>query len=94
MIWIDELITSLHGGDENFALQDEGSIDKYLGVNVKQIDKTHLSFLNHFWLNVLLVFLVLLMARLSRGLLLLENLNWTKIYLVFLGSTNGSIKAQ
>ena len=36
---IDELIKSLHGGDENFVLQDEGSIDKYLGVNIRQIDK-------------------------------------------------------
>jgi hypothetical protein len=39
MIWIDELIKLLHGGDENFVLQDEGSIDKYLGVNIRQIDK-------------------------------------------------------
>jgi len=39
MTRIDELLTSLHGGDENFVLQDEGSIDKYLGVNTRQIDK-------------------------------------------------------
>jgi len=39
MVRIDELITSLHGGDKNFVLQDKGSIDKYLGVNIKQIDK-------------------------------------------------------
>ena len=39
MIRIDELITSLHGGDENFVLQDKGLIDKYLGINIKQIDK-------------------------------------------------------
>ena len=31
-------IQSLHGGDEHFVLQDEGSIDKYLGMNIKQID--------------------------------------------------------
>ncbi len=36
---IDELITCLHRGDKNFVLQDEGSIDKYLGVNIRQIDK-------------------------------------------------------
>jgi hypothetical protein len=36
---IDELITSLHGGGENFVLQDEGYIDKYLGINIRQIDK-------------------------------------------------------
>jgi hypothetical protein len=39
MNWIDELLQSLHGGDENFVLQDEGSMDKYLGVNIRQIDK-------------------------------------------------------
>ena len=36
---IDALLQSLHGGDENFVLQDEGSIDKYLGVNISQINK-------------------------------------------------------
>ena len=35
---IDELILSLHGGNENFVFTDEGSIDKYLGVEIKQID--------------------------------------------------------
>jgi hypothetical protein len=35
---IDALIQSLHGGGKRFVLQDEGSIDKYLGVNIKQID--------------------------------------------------------
>ncbi len=35
---IDALIQLLHGGDEHFVLQDEGSINKYLGVNIKQID--------------------------------------------------------
>ncbi len=39
MNWIDALLQSLHGGDKNFVLQDEGSIDKYLGVNIRQIDK-------------------------------------------------------
>jgi hypothetical protein len=39
MIQIDELISSLHGGDKIFVQQDEGLIDKYLGVNIKQIDK-------------------------------------------------------
>ena len=35
---IDKLITSLHGGDEQFRLTDEGSIDKYLGVNIEQLE--------------------------------------------------------
>jgi hypothetical protein len=29
----------LHGGDKNFVLQDKGSIDKYLGVSIKQLDE-------------------------------------------------------
>ena len=35
---IEALITSLHGGTENFILQDEGLIDKYLGVSISQLD--------------------------------------------------------
>ncbi len=34
---INKLIQSFHAGDENFVLQDEGSIDKYLGVDIKQL---------------------------------------------------------
>ncbi len=32
---INELIQSLHDDDENIVLQDEGSIDKYLSVEIK-----------------------------------------------------------
>ncbi len=32
------MIQSLHEGDKNFVLQDEGLIDKYLGVDIKQLD--------------------------------------------------------
>ncbi len=35
---IAKLIQSLHKGDENFVLQDEGLINKYLGVQIKQLD--------------------------------------------------------
>jgi hypothetical protein len=34
MFQINDLLKSLHGGDENFVLEDEGLIDKYLGVNI------------------------------------------------------------
>jgi hypothetical protein len=34
------LLKSLHRGDENFVLEDKGSIDKYLGVNIKQIGES------------------------------------------------------
>jgi len=35
---INLLFQSLHDGEENFVLQDKGSIDKYLGVEIKQRD--------------------------------------------------------
>ena len=37
---IDNLILSLHEGDERFVFTDEGSIDKYLGVDIRKIDDT------------------------------------------------------
>jgi hypothetical protein len=42
MVCIEQLITSLHDGTENFILQDKGSIDKFLGVNIEQLN--YLSF--------------------------------------------------
>ncbi len=38
MVCIEQLITSLHDGTENFILWDKGSIDKYLGVNIEQLN--------------------------------------------------------
>jgi hypothetical protein len=35
--WLNALVTSHHNGNENFALQDEGSIDKYLGVEISKL---------------------------------------------------------
>ena len=32
---IDKLIQALHGGDNNFDFTDKGSIEKYLGVEIK-----------------------------------------------------------
>ena len=41
---INSLIKSLHGGDDNFIFtEDEGSIDKYLGVDIKQLDANSFS---------------------------------------------------
>jgi hypothetical protein len=37
---IYKLIQSLHEGGKNFVLQDEGLIDKYLGVDIKQLDSS------------------------------------------------------
>jgi hypothetical protein len=38
----------LHGGDKNFVLQDKGSIDKYLGVNIRKMDKDLFDFTQPF----------------------------------------------
>jgi hypothetical protein len=38
MVCIEQLITSLHDSMENFILQDTGLIDKYLGVNIEQLN--------------------------------------------------------
>ncbi len=37
---LNALVTSLHNGDENFALQDKRSINKYPGVDIFQVDGT------------------------------------------------------
>jgi hypothetical protein len=37
---VDAVIASLHVGDENFQLIDQGSIDKYLGLMIQDIDST------------------------------------------------------
>ena len=36
---IDKLIQALHGGNNKFDSTDKGSIDKYLGVEIKQLGK-------------------------------------------------------
>jgi hypothetical protein len=37
---LNALVTSLHNGNKNFALQDKRSIDKYLVVDISQVDGT------------------------------------------------------
>jgi hypothetical protein len=54
---IDKLIQSLHKGDENFVLQDEGSIDKYLGVKIKQLDDSSFELTQSFWIEQVTKFL-------------------------------------
>ncbi len=54
---IDALIQSLHGGSEKFVLQDEGSIDKYLGVNIKQLDSMQLKLTQPFLIERISIFL-------------------------------------
>ena len=40
MMVVDAVISSLKGGNKNFDLVDQGSIDKYLGVFIRDIDST------------------------------------------------------
>ena len=37
---VDSVISSLHEGTENFQLVDQGSIDKYLGLLIRDINAT------------------------------------------------------
>ena len=54
---IEALITSLHDGTENFILQDEGSIDKYLGVSISQLDDKSFDLIQPFLIERIVAFL-------------------------------------
>jgi hypothetical protein len=54
---IDTLIQSLHGGSKKIFLQDEGSIDKYLGVNIKQLDFMQCELTQPFLIERISIFL-------------------------------------
>jgi hypothetical protein len=54
---IKGLIQSLHEGDENFVLQDEGSIEKYLGVDIRQQDASSFKLTQPFLINRIKKFL-------------------------------------
>ena len=56
---IEELIQSWHGGDKNFVLQDKGLIDKYLGVNIRQMDKDQYELMQPFMIERITSFLVI-----------------------------------
>ena len=50
-------ITSLHDGTENFILKDEGSIDKYLGVSISQLDDKSFNLTQPFLIERITAFL-------------------------------------
>jgi len=54
---INLLIQSLHEGEENFVLQDEGSIDMYLGVEIKQRDASSFELTQPFLIERITKFL-------------------------------------
>ncbi len=51
------MIQSLHEGDENFVLQDEGLIEKYLGVDIKQLDSLKFELMQPFLIEQVSKFL-------------------------------------
>jgi hypothetical protein len=57
MVCIEQLITSLHSGMENFILQDKGSIDKYLGVNIEQLNNSSFHLTQPFLIELKSAFL-------------------------------------
>jgi hypothetical protein len=54
---IDAMIKLLHRGDKHFVLQDEGSINKYLGVNIKQINANTFQLMKPFLIERITTFL-------------------------------------
>jgi hypothetical protein len=54
---IDTLIQSLHDGTEKRILQDEGSVDKYLGVSITQLINLSFSLTQPFFIDCVAAFL-------------------------------------
>jgi hypothetical protein len=71
---INKLIQSLHEEDENFVLQDEGLIDKYLGADIKQLDSSKFELTQPFLFEQVTSFLGLIMESPMRNLLQLASL--------------------
>jgi hypothetical protein len=66
---IDKLLKSLHGGDENFKLEDEGSIDKNLGVNIKHNGKDTIELTQPFLIEQIMSFIGIADERFGKSLL-------------------------
>ena len=59
MAIVDSVIQSLRGGKEEFELTDEGSIDKYLGVMIQDIDESSFKMSQPFLIRQIVEFLSL-----------------------------------
>jgi hypothetical protein len=57
MDYIEALITLLHDGTESCILQDEGLIDKYLGVSITQLDDLSFNLTQPFLIERITAFL-------------------------------------
>ena len=56
---VDPVIELLHAGDEDFKLTDKGSLDKYIGVMIKDIDDKSLEMSQPFLIRLIITFLSL-----------------------------------
>ena len=56
---VDAVIASLHLGDENFQLVDQGTINKYLGLMIQDIDSSTFEMSQPFLIRLILKFLSL-----------------------------------
>jgi hypothetical protein len=54
---IEALITLLNNGTENIILKDEGSIKKYLGVSIAQLDDKSFDLTQPFLIECITAFL-------------------------------------
>jgi hypothetical protein len=54
---IEALTNLLHDGTENFVLQDEGLIDKYLKVSITQLDDSSFDLTQPFLIECITAFL-------------------------------------
>jgi hypothetical protein len=59
MTIVDAVVFSLEGGNENFDLVNQGSIDKYLGLLIQDIDSTTFEMSQPFLVCQILEFLSL-----------------------------------
>ncbi len=54
---INALIQSLHKGEETVVLQDKGPIDKYFGVDIRQLDESSFELTQPFLIKQITKFL-------------------------------------
>jgi hypothetical protein len=72
--WLNALVTSLHNGNKYFALQNNGSIGKYLGVYIAQVDGTSFQLTQPFLIERITQLLGIDKVKSTRNLLQWVNL--------------------
>ena len=56
---IDDFVLSMQNGSENFVLTNEGSIDKFLGIEIKRLGRQEFEISQLFLIDLILSFLQL-----------------------------------